>query len=285
MFFITPFCIQTFGFASMITVDHLSLAFSSSLDSSPILSDLCFTLREGEFVALMGANGSGKTSLARCLNGILLPSAGNVFVDELNTKIQRELMEVRRRVGLVFQNPDNQMVAPTVEREIAFGLENLGVPRPEMHARVQDMLENFELAALRRRAPHELSGGEKQRVALASIMAMRPRYLILDEPTSLLDYPGRLRLFEMLARLRRQNEKLSVLLITQFSEEALLAQRLVVLHQGRIAMDGPPQKILQNVEALPALGLQAPIEFRVHRALCAAGQAVALEDLMLAPAL
>jgi len=269
----------------MIAVDHLSLAFSAPAGSNLILSDLCFTIAAGEFVALMGPNGSGKTSLARCLNGILLPSAGEVFVEGLNTKNPRDLIEIRRRVGLVFQNPDNQIVAPTVEREIAFGLENLAVPRPEMHARVEEMLERFELIALRTRAPHELSGGEKQRVALAGVMAMQPRYLILDEPTSLLDYPSRVRLFEILAALRRARaeagEQLAVLLISQFSEEALFADRLIVLHQGRIVMDGYPKEILQRVEELAQIGLQSPLEFRVQQALLQKDKIIPLEDLML----
>ncbi|MGH7494482.1 MAG: ATP-binding cassette domain-containing protein [bacterium] len=274
----------------MITVDHLSLAFPTPTALHSVLSDLSFTINDNEFIALMGANGSGKTSLARCLNGILSPSGGEVLVDGLNTKNAHDLIEIRRRVGMVFQNPDNQMVTPTVEREIAFGLENLAVPRGEMHARVEEMLIRFDLNALRRRAPHELSGGEKQRVALASIMAMQPRYLILDEPTSLLDYPSRVRLFETIVDLRQARaeagEKLAVLLISQFSEETLFADRLLVLNQGRIMMDGRPTEILQGVEGLLRFGLQSPIEFHVHQALMRKAKlSIPFEELMLSPVL
>ncbi len=273
----------------MIIVGHLSLAFPTPTVLHSVLSDLSFTIADNEFVAMMGANGSGKTSLARCLNGISSPTAGEVLVDGLSTRNPHNLIEIRRRVGMVFQNPDNQMVAPTVEREIAFGLENLGVPRDEMHARVDEMLECFKLTALRRRAPHELSGGEKQRVALAGVMVMQPRYLILDEPTSLLDYPSRVRLFETLAHLRQARaearEHLSVLLITQFAEETLFAERLLVLHRGALVMDGLPQEILQRGEEMAQIGLLPPLEFRVHQALLKKGKSIPLDELMLSPVL
>jgi energy-coupling factor transporter ATPase len=271
---------------SAISVQNLSLSFPAAHGIASILSNVSFAIAAGEFVALMGPNGSGKTSLARCLNGILQPSAGTVLVDGCDTRDVDRLLEVRRRVGLVFQHPDNQMVAPTVEREIAFGLENLGMPREEMHRRVEAMLERFELRRYREHAPHQLSGGEKQRVALASIMAMSPRYLILDEPTSLLDYASRVRLFETLAELRRDDEAITILLITQFSEEALFAERLLVLDEGRLVMEGSPVELFQRIEDFQKIGLQPPLEFLLYHEYSQNGSAaLRLEDFMLEPVL
>lgn len=275
----------------MIAVQNLTLQYATTAGHVTVLSDISCEIADGEFVALMGANGSGKTSLARCLNGILAPSHGAVLVEGMDTRAPQHLLEIRRRVGMVFQHPDNQMVAPTVEREIAFGLENLGVPRAEMHARVEEMLERFELHAYRRHAPHQLSGGEKQRVALAAVLAMRPRHIVFDEPTSLLDHPSRVRLFETIAKLRHapaseNHPRPSILLITQFSEEALLAERLLVLHQGRLIMNGAPHDLFLNVAAFQQIGLQPPLEFRVYHELLAHGNTeVRLKDLLLAPIL
>lgn len=273
----------------MIIANNLAVEYPAAAGMRRVLSHLSLTLAEGEFVALMGANGSGKTSLARCLNGIVSPSAGEVLVDGLDTRDPHDLREIRRRVGLVFQHPDNQMVAPTVERELAFGLENLGLPRPEMQRRVAAMLELFELTRYREWAPHQLSGGEKQRVALASVMAMQPRHLIFDEPTSLLDYPARLGFFNTLARLRRPEAggtPLAILHITQFAEEALFADRLLILHRGEIVLAGVPGELLARVEELAAFGLRAPVEFRAFDHLRQNGHApLALAEMMLSPIL
>jgi energy-coupling factor transporter ATPase len=269
----------------MIVARNLSLHYSTPHGLAAVLSDISCEIADGEFAALMGANGSGKTSFARCLNGIIQPSSGAVLVDGMNTRDHESLREIRRRVGMVFQHPDNQMVAPTVEREIAFGLENLGVPRKEMRERVEAMLARFELQAYREHAPHQLSGGEKQRVALASILAMQPRHLIFDEPTSLLDHPSRVRLFETIAELRREMPP-AILLITQFAEEALFAERLLVLDHGRLVMDGAPRELFMNLEAFARIGLQAPLEFRVFHELRKRGvMALALEELLLDPIL
>ncbi|MDZ7266832.1 MAG: ATP-binding cassette domain-containing protein [candidate division KSB1 bacterium] len=273
----------------MIIVNDLTVEYPVAGGVRRVLSQVSLTLAEGEFVALMGANGSGKTTLARCLNGIVTPSAGEVWVDGLNTRDPHALREIRRRVGLVFQHPDNQMVAPTVERELAFGLENLGLPRPEMQRRIAAMLELFHLSHCRERAPHQLSGGEKQRVALASIMVMQPRHLICDEPTSLLDYPARRAFFDMLARLRLPPDggtPLTILHITQFAEEALFADRLLILHRGEIVLAGPPVDLLQRVGELAAVGLQAPVEFRAFDHLRRHGHAsLPLAEVRLSPIL
>jgi len=238
----------------MISVQNLSLEFTSPSGTKQALSDLSFQIHDGEFVAIIGANGSGKTSLSRCLNGILTPTRGEVYIDGYSTRDRGHLLEIRRRVGLVFQNPDNQIISPTVEREIAFGLENLGIPRHEMRQRVAQMLQVFELETYRDHAPHLLSGGEKQRLALAAIVAMQPRHLIFDEPTSLLDYPSRLKFFATIDMLRQNRDHdsktpITILHVTQFPEETLLAERLLVLREGKIIMDGPRDQVLAEINA------------------------------------
>jgi len=250
----------------MITVRNLTLDFHTAEGARRVLDDISLEIADGEFVALMGANGSGKTSLARCLNGILSPTAGEVIVDGRNTRGAAEVNEIRRRLGMVFQNPDNQIVAPTVEREVAFGPENLGVPRPEMHRRVQNLLKFFRLETYHEQAPHLLSGGEKQRLALAAVLAMQPAHIIFDEPTSLLDYESRCQVLELMQQLNASpnpfaERALTILLITQFPEEALFAHRLLVMERGRIVMDGPPKDIFPRVEELQQLGLRPPVEF------------------------
>jgi len=275
----------------VITVKNLSLEYQSSRGNWRVLSNLEFELSDGEFVALMGANGSGKTTLARCLNGILQPTNGRVLVDGLDTADAKNLIEIHRRVGLVFQHPDNQLVAPTVEREIAFGLENLGLARDIMHRRVDDMLQRFDLEPYRRHAPHQLSGGEKQRLALASIVAMQPPHIVFDEPTSLLDHPSRVQLFQTIDTLRADREAhgeppTTIVLITQFPEEALFAERLMVLHQGEVIMDGPPLDLFQRVDEFQDVGLLPPIEFRAHRHLKSSGQFTPpIEELIVSPIL
>lgn len=234
-----------------------------------VLNGVTFQVHTGEFVALMGANGSGKTTLARCLNGLAIPSKGTILIDGMDTRDESRLLEIRRRVGMVFQNPDNQIVSATVEREIAFGLENLGVPFEEMHRRVNAMMQQFNLTHYRQKSPHYLSGGEKQRLALAAVMAMNPRYLVLDEPTSLLDPRSRSEILETLRIMHTSrsplSQKMTFLLITQFSDEALLADRLIVLHNGSVIMDGPPAKLFDHIEEFFKLGLEPPIQFVIKK--------------------
>ena len=246
----------------MIRVTNLTFEYADGDTRSRVLKGIDLTLREGEAVGMMGANGSGKTTLARCLNGLLLPTAGEVVVDGFSTADPRNLPEIRRRVGMVFQNPENQFVSATVEREIAFGLENLGLPHDEMHAIVERMLDRFNLEAYRTHPPHLLSGGEMQRLALAAVVAMSPRYLILDEPTSLLDVPARREGLSLLAQLREQG--MAVLLITQYPEEILPLDRLLICHQGKIVFDGPPDQGFRRVEALAEIGVDVPAEYAVN---------------------
>jgi len=275
----------------MISVHNLTLDFHTPEGARRVLDDISLEIAEGEFVALLGANGSGKTSLARCLNGILAPTAGAVIIDGLNTRKARDLIEIRRRLGMVFQNPDNQIVAPTVERELAFGPENLGVPRPEMHRRIDRLLKSFRLEQYRQQPPHLLSGGEKQRLALAAVLAMQPRHIIFDEPTSLLDYESRGQVLELMQQLNASpnpfsEPALTILLITQFPEEALFANRLLVMDHGRLVMDGAPKEIFLRIEELQQLGLRSPIEFVVYNEFRRNNNEVPrLEDFLLSPIL
>jgi len=248
----------------MIQLQNLTFEYT---DSPRGLDNISLTIHDGEFMGIMGANGSGKTTLARCLNGLRLPTAGDVWVDELNTKEPANLTQIRRRVGMVFQNPENQIVSTTVEREIAFGLENLGVPHDEMHRIVNEMLAQFDLEKYRQHPPHLLSGGEMQRLALAAVMAMSPKYLVLDEPTSLLDPPTRKMVLKLINGIHSKNreraERIATILITQFPEEALGCDRLLILQRGRIVFDDRPAAIFQHVDELKSLGVEVPAEYEI----------------------
>ncbi len=256
----------------MIKISNLVYQYPAKNDPShKALDSISLTLHEGEAVALMGSNGCGKTTLAHCLAAILIPQQGEVWIDNLNTRDQKSHVEIHKRVGLVFQNPENQIVTVTVEREIAFGLENLGIPQNKMREIVDAMLEKFQLTQYRYHPPHRLSGGELQRLALATVMSMSPKYLIFDEPTSLLDPPGRKMVLTMIQELLNENfekprdQKVAVLFITQFPEEALHFSRLLVMHQGRLVKDGSPMEIFQNVDELLELGVPVPPEFQVNQ--------------------
>jgi energy-coupling factor transport system ATP-binding protein len=217
--------------------------------------DLC--INKGEFVAVLGPNGSGKSTLAKHLNALLLPTEGEVWIDGLTTANEENHWPIRQRAGMVFQNPDNQIVATTVEEDVAFGPENMGVPSAEIRHRVYEALELVGMSAFFQHAPHLLSGGQKQRVAIAGVIAMRPTCLILDEPTAMLDPRGRREVMDTVSRLNRE-EGITVIHITHFMEEALAASRVIVMDQGNIAMDGHPRQVFQQVEELRTLGLDVP---------------------------
>lgn len=221
------------------------------------LKNLSLTVEEGEYIALIGPNGSGKSTLARHLNAILLPTGGIVTVDGFVTTQEEHRWEIRRRVGMVFQNPDNQIVATTVEEDVAFGLENLGIETSMMAQRVTEALEMVGLRSLRNHAPHLLSGGQKQRLAIAGIIAMRPRCLVLDEPTAMLDPRGRREVLETIKRMNHQ-EGITVVHITHFMEEALEADRVIVMDRGQIVHAGPPAEIFGGDIDLYALNLEVP---------------------------
>ncbi len=221
------------------------------------LRDLNLTIHQGEYVVILGHNGSGKSTLAKHLNGLLLPTAGDVFVKEWNTKEHQHLRAIRSTVGMVFQTPDNQIVATIVEEDVAFGPENLGIAHDEMRARVDWSLEQVDLTALRHRAPHLLSGGQKQRVCIAGVLAMRPEVLVLDESTAMLDPLGRQEVLEVAHRLHRQ-EGTTVVAITHFMQEAIAADRVVVMSAGEIVLQGTPRELFRQVDRLRALHLDIP---------------------------
>jgi|APSaa5957512622_1039677.scaffolds.fasta_scaffold25880_2 energy-coupling factor transport system ATP-binding protein len=238
----------------MIRVSNLSFSYSRGL---PALRAVDLEIRPGERLAIIGANGSGKTTLARCLNGLHLPEEGEVRVDQLSTRNPEALFEIRRRVGMVFQNPDDQLVSTAVETEIAFGLENLAIPHTEMRERVDAALRAFHLEPYRHHPPHRLSGGEKQRVAIAAAVALRPGYLVLDEPTALLDPQSRSEVGALLRDLRDQFG-ISTIHITQLPEEAARTERILVMHGGSLLYDAPPDELLADPALLQDLGLDLP---------------------------
>ncbi|MCA9731641.1 MAG: ATP-binding cassette domain-containing protein [Deferribacteres bacterium] len=272
----------------MIFFDQVTAGYIAPDGSPlPILKDLSLKIEKGEFVTIMGANGSGKTTLMRLCNGLITPQSGIISIDEhkISANDHSEIMAVRRRVGMVFQNPENQIVSTTVEREIAFGLENLGIPHEEMVARVENSLQQFDLQKYRHRSPAMLSGGEKQRLAVASVLVMDPAYLIFDEPTSLLDVQHRRALLQLMQSLHQDSSHVHTLInVTQFPQEALISTRLIVLHEGRIVLDAPPKEAFLQVDLLQKFGIVPPIEFLVFKELTERyDQVTSLDDLLLPP--
>ena len=243
----------------LISVEHLSYAYPGVEDapSVPVFSDLNLKIEEGSFVAILGTNGCGKSTLAKHFNSILLPSGGKVYVCGIDTSNEERIMAVRRNVGMVFQNPDNQIVANVVEEDVAFGPENLGIASPEIRNRVDKALKQVDMYAYREHSPHLLSGGQKQRIAIAGVIAMEPRCIVLDEPTAMLDPRGRKEVMDTIARLN-QEKNITVILITHHMDEAARCQRVVVLNQGAVAADGTPQEVFSQVELLHSIGLAAP---------------------------
>lgn len=265
----------------MIRLQNLCFRHGGQADT---LCGIDLEIRPDERVALIGPNGSGKTTLARCLNGLYRATAGRVLVDGLDAAIQADLPQIRQRVGMVFQNPDDQLVTVRVEDEIAFGLENLAIATGPMRQTVDETLEAFGLTPLRRRPPHQLSGGEKQRVAIAAAIALQPRYLVLDEPTALLDPASRHAVNALIESLRAAFG-LTTIRITQYLEEAVDADRIVVLHQGRLWADGPPGDIFRRTEALRGIGLDVPFACDMSSRLQAHGIPFCLRNEPLAAAL
>lgn len=221
------------------------------------LDGISLTVERGEFIAVVGGNGSGKSTLAKHLNALLLPTAGEVWVDGLDTRDRNAVWDIRQRVGMVFQNPDNQLVATVVEEDVAFGPENLGIPPMEITLRVEAALQAVDMLAYRRHAPHLLSGGQKQRVAIAGVLAMRPQCLVLDEATTMLDPEGRREVLATAQRLHASG--VTVINITHTMEEAALAQRIIALQAGLIRLDGPPAAVFDRAGELEAMGLTLPV--------------------------
>ena len=248
----------------IIKTENLGFTYDDGDESVveiPALSGVNVNVERGEYVAVLGHNGSGKSTFAKLLNMILAPTVGKIYIDgrDITTEdfSEDDVFDIRRKIGMVFQNPDNQLVATIVEEDVAFGPENLGLPREEIRERVDSSLKLVGMAEYARHAPHKLSGGQKQRVAIAGIIAMRPEVIIFDESTAMLDPRGRREVVDIMERLNK-DEGITVLNITHYMEEAARADRVIVINDGRIALDGTPREVFANVDRLRAMGLEAP---------------------------
>ena len=260
----------------ILRTEHLTFTYPG--EERPTLGDLSLEIARGSFVAVLGHNGSGKSTLAKHFNAILLPTGGKVYVDGMDTSDESLLVDIRHTVGMVFQNPDNQMVANVVEEDVAFAPENLGVPSEEIRRRVDEALKLVGMYDYRLHAPHLLSGGQKQRVAIAGVIAMRPRCIVLDEPTAMLDPHGREEVISTIERLNREMG-ITVVLITHHMTEAIRAQRVIVMDAGRILADGTPKEVFPQVELLESVGLTVPATTKVLYALNEAGFDLPLDAL------
>ena len=245
--------------SEIISAEHLAFSYPGFEEGAgvKVFEDLDLKIEEGSLVAILGSNGCGKSTLAKHFNSILLPSGGKVYVCGIDTSLEDRIMSVRRRVGMVFQNPDNQIVANVVEEDVAFGPENLGIASPEIRHRVDKALKQVGMYEYREHAPHLLSGGQKQRIAIAGVIAMEPKCIVLDEPTAMLDPRGRREVMDTIGRLNRE-KGITVVLITHHMDEAAQCQRVVVLHKGKVAADGSPRAVFSQVELLHSIGLAAP---------------------------
>ncbi|WP_294513884.1 energy-coupling factor transporter ATPase [uncultured Intestinimonas sp.] len=244
--------------SDIIETRALRFSYPAAEGVTPVVLDgVDLNIRSGSFVAVLGHNGSGKSTLAKHMNAILLPTGGTVYVDGIDTADEDRLLDIRRTVGMVFQNPDNQIVANVVEEDVAFAPENLGVPPEEIRRRVDDALKTVGMYEFREHAPHLLSGGQKQRVAIAGVLAMAPRCIVLDEPTAMLDPVGRREVMDTIKKLNR-TAGVTVVLITHHMDEAAQADRLVVMSRGRVVADGTPKEVFSRVEALKSVGLTVP---------------------------
>ena len=265
----------------MLQTEHLSFTYPAEegvSTSTTALEDVSLSIEKGSFVVVLGHNGSGKSTLAKHMNAVLLPSGGAVYVEGMDTKDEALLLEIRRRVGMVFQNPDNQIVANVVEEDVAFAPENLGVPSEEIRRRVDDALAAVGMSEFTRHAPHLLSGGQKQRVAIAGVIAMAPECIVLDEATAMLDPAGRREVLSAIHALN-QERNITVVLITHHMDEAMDADRLIVMNDGKLVMNGTPAEVFTQVDALRAMGLAAPDTVELLYGLRQSGMDVPLDAL------
>lgn len=247
----------------IISAENVDFHYSNEFEENEnapvkqVLKGVSLNIKKGEFTAILGHNGSGKSTIAKHMNAILLPCGGKVYVDGIDTSDEERLFDIRQRVGMVFQNPDNQIVATIVEEDVAFALENLGVPHDEMRERVDDALKSVGMYEYREHSPHQLSGGQKQRVAIAGIIAMRPDCIVLDEPTAMLDPHGRRSVLRTIRKLNKEFG-ITIVLITHYMDEAAQADRIVVMDNGEIIMDNVPREVFSNVELMKKIGLDVP---------------------------
>ena len=266
--------------STMIELKDVTFAYPAEegKQTKNALDGVALSIEKGSFVAVLGHNGSGKSTLAKTMNAILLPASGQVLVEGMDTKDEGNLLAIRQRVGMVFQNPDNQIVANVVEEDVAFACENMGLPPAEIRSRVDEALSAVGMTEFARHAPHLLSGGQKQRIAIAGVLAMRPRCIVMDEPTAMLDPSGR---EEVIAAVRKLNREtgMTVVLITHHMDEAALADRVIVMKGGKVALDGTPRQVFSQVERMEELSLTAPQTVLLLRELNRDGAGLSLEAL------
>jgi len=243
----------------IVSAEHITYCYPPDEGKAPVpaVDDVTIQVEKGEFVAVLGHNGSGKSTFAKHLNAILLPAGGAVYIDNMDTKREELLLAIREKCGMVFQNPDNQIVATLVEEDVAFAPENMGVPPEEIRRRVDRCLEIVGMSEFKRHAPHLLSGGQKQRIAIAGVLAMEPEILVMDEPTAMLDPSGRREVMNVVQQLNRERG-MTVVLITHHMDEAARAGRVIVMHEGRVALEGTPTEVFSRVEEIRALSILPP---------------------------
>lgn len=255
----------------IITADHVSFGYPNEDGSlNMVLKGVSLTIEKGEFIAVLGHNGSGKSTFAKHMNAVLLPAEGTMTVCGIDTTDEDRLLQIRQQVGMVFQNPDNQIVATIVEEDVAFGVENLGIEPAEIRKRVDDALEDVGMIEYKTHSPHQLSGGQKQRIAIAGIIAMHPRCIVLDEPTAMLDPKGRRQVMRTIRKLCGEHG-ITVVLITHYMEEAAQSDRVVVMDDGKLIFDDVPRKVFSHVEKLKEVGLDVPQATELCHELRAAG--------------
>ena len=242
----------------MIKVSNVTYEYSNNEEEKlAALKDISLSVNQGEFVAILGHNGSGKSTLAKLFNALLLPTKGNVYVNGMDTLDEDKVWDIRQSAGMVFQNPDNQLVATIVEEDVAFGPENQGLESEEIVERVNEALRIVDMEKYRNHAPHLLSGGQKQRIAIAGVLAMRPKCIILDEPTAMLDPSGRREVMATIKKLNKEENK-TIVLITHYMDEAVVADRVIVMEDGKVALQGKPKEVFSQVEKVVELGLDVP---------------------------
>ena len=256
---------------NIITIENLIFEYTRGDESQPVraIDNLNLEIERGSFTAIIGKNGSGKSTLAKNLNGLLLPTEGVIYVDGFDTRDDDNIWNVRQTAGMVFQNPDNQLVSAIVEDDVAFGPENLGIEPAEIRRRVDKALEDVNMGQFKKKAPHLLSGGQKQRIAIAGVVAMKPKCIIFDEPTAMLDPKGRAEIMSIIDELHA--EGITVILITHFMDEAVRADRVIIMHEGRILLDGAPQEVFEQEELIRSVNLDVPLMVEMGAKLRKAG--------------